>query len=181
MTALVPDNKQHQSRQDRGRWGGGRRRVRKNEGNRKRQEKAEEIRGPAAAPEKSSLRRDLTHRKLHRVSAISIPMQNQQTVTPSQRLLFHQVHPRFPSEDLCQRCNKSSKEKVSENTDQPSAGKYYDAGQVINTSCEPGVHMTLMSHIYPGLSSHCGGVTKITPVSKPASLWKSAFISHKSN
>lgn len=153
------------------------RRVRKNEGNRKRQEKAEEIRGPAAAPEKSSLRRDLTHRELHRVSAISTPMKNQQTVTPSQRLLVHQVHPRFPSQDLCHRCNKSSKERVSENTDQPPAGKYHDAGQVINTSCEPGVHMTLMRIIIFQL----WGVTKITPVSKPASLWKSAFISHKSN
>ena len=129
-----------------------------NEGNRKRQEKTEGIRGPAATPEKSSLRQGLTHRTLHRGAANSASMSepadsrphavsvssspdfsNSRSVSGVQQILrIKQQSTLFHMED-------------SENTDHAQFAKSLET-QHISVMNSSRVHMRLVSHIYPALS-----------------------------
>lgn len=112
LTVLVPDNEQHQSGPDgreREEEGWGERGEMKNGGDRKRQEKAEEIRAPAAAPGKSSLRQSLIHRTLDRAKEISQIHPEPRVLTTSSSAIRHGR-------------NKSSEERALENIDQTSAG-----------------------------------------------------------
>lgn len=101
LTPRVWDNKQpqHKSRQGGGREERSETQSEDNEGNRKRQEKTEGIRGPAATPEKKTWwGKDWL--MLHRIIAIST------FISHSQCFLLHLVRSRLLNEDQCHRCNK---------------------------------------------------------------------------